>query len=198
MIGITQEKLPQEQLYQPPPQGTWTYADYARLPDNGMRYEVIKGELYTSPAPRAIHQEMISHIALEIGLFLRQHKVGKIYFAPIEVVMGNAAAPVQPNIIFIRQERLAIVQDNIEGVPDLIVEVLSPGSIGHDRRRKFSLYAEVGVPEYWLADPDECLVEVYVLRGQAYALLGQFVGEDSIHSEVLPDLHLPVHTICPA
>lgn len=198
MIAITQEKPRQEQSYHPPPQGGWTYADYARLPDNGMRYEVIKGELYMSPAPRAIHQEMIAHIALEMGLFLRQHKVGKIYFAPIDVVMGAAAAPVQPDIIFIRQERLAIVRDKIEGVPDLIVEVLSPGSMGHDRRRKFTLYAEVGVPEYWLADPDECLVEVYVLRGQAYALLGQFVGEDIIHSEVLPDLRIPIHNICPA
>lgn len=181
----------------PPQQGDWTYEDYARLPDNGMRYEVIAGELFMSPAPRPVHQEMILNLASEMHFFLKKAKKGKVFVSPIDVVVGDLATPVQPDIVFVRQERLAIVGDRIEGAPDLVVEVISPGSRIQDRRRKFILYAQVGVPEYWLADPDECLVEVYVLRGQAYALLGQFVGEDVIQSEVLPDLQIPIGQICP-
>lgn len=181
----------------PPQQGDWTYEDYARLPDNGMRYEVIEGELFMSPAPRPVHQEMILNLASEMHFFLKKAKKGKVFVSPIDVVVGDLATPVQPDIVFVRQERLAIVGDRIEGAPDLVVEVISPGSRIQDRRRKFILYAQVGVPEYWLADPDECLVEVYVLRGQAYALLGQFVGEDVIQSEVLPDLQIPISRICP-
>jgi Uma2 family endonuclease len=163
-----------------------------------MRYEVVKGELFMSPTPRAIHQEMIVNLVFELHFFLKKKQHGKVLVAPLDVILGDLATPVQPDIIFIRQERLSIVRDKIEGVPDIVIEVLSPGSVGHDRRRKFALYAEAGVPEYWLADPDECLVEVYVLRGQAYAILGQFVGEDAIQSEVLPDLHFSINSICPA
>ncbi len=197
MTVTTREQLPQTKLNHPPQQGAWTYADYARLPDNGMRYEVIEGELFMSPAPRPVHQEMILNLASEMHFFLKKAKKGKVFVSPIDVVMGDLATPVQPDIVFIRQERLAMVGDRIEGVPDLLVEVLSPGSRVMDRREKFELYAQVGVAEYWLVDPDECLVEVYVLRGQAYALLGQFVGEDVIQSEVLPDLQIPIGQICP-
>lgn len=149
------------------------------------------------PAPRAVHQEVIANLSIELGLFLRQHKLGKFYPAPIDVVMGDSATPVQPDVVFIRQENLGIVKDKIEGVPDLLVEVLSPGSRVMDRRKKFELYARVGVAEYWLVDPDECLVEVYVLRGRAYALLGQFAAEDTVQSELLPDLQIPIANICP-
>lgn len=197
MTATTREQSPKTKLNQPPPQGAWTYADYARLPDNGMRYEVIEGELFMSPAPRAIHQEMIINLVIELGLYLRTHKLGKIYTAPVDVMMGDLATPVQPDILFIRRERLQIVSDRVEGVPDFIIEVLSPGNSWVDKRKKFELYAQNGVSEYWIADPDECLVEVYVLRGQAYALLGQFVGEDVIQSEVLPDLQIPISHICP-
>lgn len=196
-VTATRTQPTQTKITRPPQQGDWTYEDYARLPDNGMRYEVIAGELFMVPAPRAVHQEVIANLSIELGLFLRQHKLGKFYPAPIDVVMGDSATPVQPDVVFIRQENLGIVKDKIEGVPDLLVEVLSPGSRVMDRRTKFELYARAGVAEYWLVDPDECLVEVYVLRGRAYALLGQFAAEDTVQSELLPDMQIPVANICP-
>lgn len=196
-VAATRTKPTRTKTIRPPQQGDWTYEDYAQLPDNGMRYEVIAGELFMAPAPRAIHQEAALNLASELLFFLKEHKLGKVYIAPIDVVMGDLATPVQPDVVFIRQENLGIVKDKIEGVPDLLVEVLSPGSRVMDRRQKFDLYARVGVAEYWLVDPDECLVEVYVLRGRAYALLGQFVAEDTVQSELLPDLQIPVANICP-
>ena len=93
---------------------------------------------------------------------------------------------------------LQMVKDNlIEGVPDLIVEVLSPGNPGHDRQTKFQLYARAGVREYWLVDPDARVIEINVLRGQAYAPTGRFGSDEQIRSEVLPDFGVRVADICP-
>jgi Uma2 family endonuclease len=99
--------------------------------------------------------------------------------------------------LFIAKGRLDIVGEaRIEGVPDLIVEVLSPGNEAHDRRLKFELYAQSGVGEYWMVDVETCAIEIYVLRGQAYALLGRFGRGDTTRSEVLRGLAIPVADVC--
>jgi Uma2 family endonuclease len=182
----------------PPPQGRWTYDDYAQLPDNGLRYEVIKGELYMSPAPSPDHQRASFDIAFAINQFVKQHNLGQIFHAPLDVILPGRATPVQPDILFISHQRREIIKEKfIEGAPDLIVEVISPGNPAHDRRVKFHLYAEAGVPEYWLVDPIACTIEIYVLRGQAYAPLGPFNAGDIAYSEQLPEFTLPVKEICP-
>ena len=181
----------------PPQQGQWTYADYARLPDNGFRYEVIRGELYMSPAPSTRHQAVVTTLVLELYHFVRQHKLGKVFTSPIDVVISELATPVQPDLIFISLERLDIVKKQVvEGAPDLVVEVLSPGTVQYDRQTKFYAYAEAGVTEYWLVDPDTCAIDIYVLRGQAYALLGTFGPDDQTQSEVLSDFTVAVSDIC--
>lgn len=86
----------------------------------------------------------------------------------------------------------------IEGVPDLIVEVISPGNPTLDRTIKFQAYARAGVREYWLVDCEAQTIEVYVLRGRAYAPLGSFGSDDVVHSEVLADLEVPVIQIYPS
>jgi Uma2 family endonuclease len=184
--------------YWPPPQGQWTYPDYRRLPDNGMRYEIIRGELFMSPAPRPKHQEVSLNLALAMHQFVKEHGLGKVYSAPIDLILPDLANPVQPDLLFIRQERLAMVKENfIEGAPDLIVEVLSPSNPDLDRRIKFQIYAQAGVAEYWLVDPEHRQIEVYVLRGQAYALAGTFGPEQQLRSEVLAAFAGPVGEICP-
>ncbi len=182
--------------YWPPPQGAWTYEDYARLPDNGMRYEVIGGNLYMSPAPRPKHQQTIVALLRHLLAYLQQHPLGEILISPIDLNLPDLANPVQPDLLFIRNENLDIIKEKfIEGVPDLIVEVLSPGNPDLDRRTKFQVYAAAGVREYWLLDPEVETVEVYVLRGQAYALAGNFSGTAAIRSEVLADFSLLVSEI---
>lgn len=183
----------------PPLQGEWTYDDYAQLPNNGMRYEVIKGELYMSPAPSPRHQRIIAKLFGLLWEYLGKHPVGEAIFAPVDVMLLDVSGIVQPDLLFIANERLDIVQETlIEGVPDLIVEVLSPGNPTHDRRVKFELYAQVGVREYWMIDPDARTVEIYVLRGQAYAPLGSFGAGEQTYSEVLEGFAVDVEKICPA
>lgn len=181
--------------YWPPSQGAWTYDDYARLPENGFRYEVIQGGLYMSPAPRPRHQRAAFRLAYLLEACLESTPVGAIYLAPIDVILPDLADPVQPDLIFIAAERLDIVSDTrIEAPPDMIAEVLSPGTARRDRMLKFETYARAGVREYWIIDPapDARTVEIYVLRGDAYALAGTFRPGDVTASEVLPECGLKV------
>lgn len=181
----------------PPKQGNWNYDAYTQLPDNGMRYEVIGGELFMSPAPRPKHQITSYELGFSFGVFVKQHKLGRILTAPIDVRLPDLADPVQPDILFIRKDNLSIIKDQfIEGIPDLTVEIFSPGSKGYDSRKKFELYAQAGVKEYWMVDPDACTVDIYVLRGEAYALLGHFTAADEAYSEVLDGFSVPVREIC--
>jgi Uma2 family endonuclease len=201
MAVETKSKLTSQEVeshYWPPPQGKWTYEDYTRLPDNGMRYEVIQGELYMSPAPSPKHQRIIAALYGYLWEYLKNQPVGEAFFAPIDVKLPNLATPVQPDLLFIANEQLSIVKEKfIEGVPDLVVEVISPTSATHDRTTKFSIYAMAGVREYWIVDPDARTIEINVLRGQAYAPLGNFGPEDQTRSEVLTDFSVQVGEVCP-
>jgi Uma2 family endonuclease len=109
------------------------------------------------------------------------------------------ATPVQPDIIFITTDRLDIVtKKRIEGVPDLVIEILSPGSVRYDRHTKYDLYAEAGVKEYWIIDSANCTADVFVLRGRVYVPFGHFTRDGVIQSELLPDLRILLADICPA
>jgi Uma2 family endonuclease len=201
MAVRTQTKLGGQEIearYWPPPQGEWTYEDYTRLPDNGMRYEVIKGALYMSPAPSPDHQRVVVALIRYLSAYLQQHPAGEIFIAPIDVKLPSLTSPVQPDLLFIANERSAIVKEKfIEGVPDLIIEVLSPTNPEHDRTTKFSAYALAGVREYWIVDPEARTIEINVLRGQAYAPLGNFGADEQTRSEVLPDFSVRVSEVCP-
>ena len=181
----------------PPPQGEWTYDDYARLPDNGMRYEVIEGDLYMSPAPRPRHQRAVGRLYTKLANYLESRSLGEALMSPIDVRFPDVADPVQPDIVFIPADRADMVADKwIEGVPDLLIEVLSPSNPGHDRRIKFGAYARAGVREYWIVDPDARTIEVNVLRGKAFALLASFAAADEVRSEVLPGFGVTVGDVC--
>ena len=152
-----------------------------------------------SPAPSPKHQRVIAKLFGLLWEYLQEHPIGEAIFAPIDVKMPDVAGVVQPDLLFITSDRLDIVQETlIEGAPDLIVEVLSPGNPLHDRRVKFELYAQAGVREYWMIDPDACTVEIYVLRGHAYAPLGNFGTDQQTRSEVLEGFTVDVEKIYPA
>jgi len=187
--------------YLPPLSGEWTYEDYARLPDNGFRYEVIRGALYMSPAPRPDHQRAAFNLAYHIRTFLEANPVGEVLIAPIDVVLPGLATPVQPDLVFVSADRSEIVsRQRVEAPPDMIVEVSSPGTVERDRRIKFEVYAAAGVREYWIVDPTpaSCSIEVYVLRDEANALLGQFGPDDTVRSEVLRGFGVRAGDVCPA
>ncbi len=181
----------------PPPPKEWTYADYARLPNDRWRYEIIKGELRMSPAPRTRHQKVGLHLKLSLGQFVNSHNLGEVYDAPTDVILSDLATPVQPDILFVAQERLEIVQEQfIAGPPDLIIEILSPSNWLDDRRDKYEVYEAAGVREYWIVDPDNCTVEVFVLREERYAQVARYTSDDVVHADVVAGFKVAVSDFC--
>ncbi|HRQ37994.1 MAG TPA: Uma2 family endonuclease [Chloroflexota bacterium] len=181
-----------------PAQGNWTYDDYLRLPDDGRRYEIIKGVLYVTNAPAYDHQYAVSQIFFALMQFVKANLLGTILPAPFEIHLPGIARPVLPDIVFIGAARS--LPDNarfFEGAPDLIVEVLSPSTIRIDQSVKLDAYEQAGVPEYWLADPKTRTVTIYALPvgGQEYVLHGRFGPDETLTSPQLAGLELPVASL---
>lgn len=179
-----------------PQQGEWTYEDYLNLPEDGRRYEIIEGVLYVTNAPDIDHQFAVYELARQLANFVIQNKLGMVIGAPFEVHLARRTRPVQPDVLFIKAENWpASGAKFFAGVPDLVVEVLSRSTLLIDRNVKMTAYEQSGVPEYWIVDPKSRSVEVYTLSGQEYALLGQFIGEELVQSNVLPGLQLVTHSL---
>lgn len=141
----------------------WTYAEFARLPDDGKRYEVIAGELCVTPSPDRSHQKVSSRLNALFLAFCEEQGVGDAY-AAFDVIFGEGDY-VEPDLVFVRAERVDdVIRDRgIAGTPDLIVEILSDSTEGRDRGIKRERYAAYGVPEYWIIDIDAKHIEVYRL-----------------------------------
>lgn len=189
-------KLATETAEEWPAQGEWTYDDYRRLPDDGWRYEVIRGRLNMSPAPRPKHQRSARGLFRALDSFVERFELGEVFFAPIDVNLPELTAPVQPDLLFIRQDRLDIVkEDCIAGPPDLIVEILSPSNWMLDRRDKFEVYAAAGVGEYWVVDSDSRTIEVFVLEEGSYRMLDSRGPGESIGSRTLAGLEVKIDDV---
>ena len=176
-----------------PEQGKWTYDDWARLPDDGTRYEVIDGELYMTPPPSVSHQFTIANLLDAMSTFVRTRQLGFVLPLPIGVRLPNQPVPLEPDIIFVSAARKAIIgKEYIEGVPDLIVEILSPGNWMYDRHDKFRLYQTSGVPEYWIVDYRAKTVEVFVLEEGEFTLIGKWGVEETASSRGVSSLRMSV------
>jgi len=174
-----------------PAQGQWTYDDYLRLPDDGRRYEIIEGVLYVTNAPSFDHQFAVAELLGELRNFVKEHNLGVVLTAPFEVHLSETARPVQPDIIFIKADKQPTAGTQVfAGVPDLIVEVLSPSSIRTDRHVKFDAYEQAGVSEYWLVNPKTRSVEIHTLSGGEYALLGEFTADETLESKLLAGISI--------
>jgi Uma2 family endonuclease len=180
----------------PPEQGEWTYEDWLKLPDDGYRYEVIDGVLYMSPPPLIRHQRNSIRLVEIFLAFLKLHPLGELLYAPVGVRLPNQPVPLQPDIVFVRAERLDIIQEHyIEGIPDLLVEILSPSNWLYDRREKMQVYQGAGVPEYWIVDPRAQIIEIYVLEQGVYQLAGQYGRGEVALSRLLPGFEVSVEAI---
>ena len=167
-----------------------TYDDLLDTPDDGNRYEIIGGELVVSPAPTPKHQLVLYRISRVVGDIVERDTLGQVFFAPLDVRF-HPHDIVEPDLLFIRRERLHLIQSKlVEGAPDLVVEVLSPSSRTRDRVRKMALYAGSGVEEYWIADPDHKTLTVYALVNGTYQPVEAI--NDVVSSTVLPGLHVEI------
>lgn len=185
-------------LRQWPAPGGWTYQDYRDLPDDGYRYEVIWGELFMTPAPSTGHQLISRNLGFMIWDYVRTHDLGEVLFAPVDLVIEPGATPVQPDILFIAKEHLDIITEkNVYGVPDILIEILSPSNPEHDQERKFKLYEQAGVPEYWMVDPETHTMEIFTLSQGVYSLLGRCRAGEKTISSVLEGFSVAVDEVMP-
>ncbi len=166
----------------------WTYEDYLKLEDD-KRYEIIEGELLMAPAPTPYHQAVSRNIEFAMWNYVKKKKLGVVYHAPIDVVLDKHNV-FQPDIVFISKERKEIVKEKaIKGVPDLVVEIISPSSLGRDTVLKRNVYERKGVKEFWLVYPDMKCIEVLVLNKEGkYELYDEGCfkeGKSSVSSKVI-------------
>ena len=168
----------------------FTYEDYLRLPDDGRRWEIIRGELLMAPSPIVVHQRILRNLGWVLVAYVEDRGIGEILYAPMDVVLSQTDV-VEPDILYISRERNRIIlEKNIWGAPDLIVEILSSSTKARDRKAKWALYAEYGVREYWIVDPEARTVEVSALEEDEYRLYAQYEGEDVLTSPMFPDLEI--------
>ncbi|MDX1396846.1 MAG: Uma2 family endonuclease [Gemmatimonadota bacterium] len=144
----------------PLPQITWD--DVQQLPEDGNRYEAIEGALYMTPAPSVRHQTISQRLNLELVRLLAEPGHGRVWVAPLGVRFPATGEGVQPDILFVSNERRGIVApDELKGAPDLVVEILSPSTAARDRDLKRRLYERQGVAEYWIVDTEGGAVDVW-------------------------------------
>src|SRR6185295_8477581 len=138
-----------------------TYDDYARLPADRRRHEVIDGEHYVTPAPFTPHQRLVVKLVLRLAGFVEEHGLGEVLTAPHDVVLSIHDI-VQPDLLFISNERAGILTEkNTQGAPDLVVEILSESTRRLDEEIKLDLYDRHGVLEYWMVNPLRKAIRVY-------------------------------------
>ena len=139
-----------------------TYDDFLLFPDDGQRHEVIDGEHYVTPSPNMKHQAVSGNLHFLIRSWLEQHPVGRIFYAPFDVVFTNFDV-VEPDLLYLSHERASqfLTEKHVTGAPDLVVEIGSPGTKKRDETVKRRLYERGGVPEYWVVDPVGELIRVY-------------------------------------
>jgi Uma2 family endonuclease len=137
----------------PAPQ-RWTYDAFARLPQDGNRYEVIAGELYVTPAPKPRHQRIVRNVLVALDRHVTEHRLGWVFPGPIDVLFAEGDY-LEPDLVFVRRGRRTVVSERgIEAAPDLVVEVLSASTARRDRELKRDRCLHFGVPEYWIVDAD--------------------------------------------
>ena len=167
----------------------FTYEDYLLTPDD-RRYELVDGDLFLTPAPTPTHQQIAGELFARLREFVEAQRLGRVVIAPCDVVLSHYDV-VQPDVFFIRSERLSIIgEKNIQGAPDLVIEVLSPSTEERDREMKAKLYARNGVRELWIVDPAAKTIELYAGSGAAFGRVALFTVADTVRSAVLPGLEI--------
>jgi Uma2 family endonuclease len=166
------------------------YEDYARIPPDRNRYELLDGDLCVTPAPSPLHQRVSKRLQRLLEAYFEARGLGEVFSAPIDLILTNQDV-VQPDIVVVTNPAQVSARA-IEGPPALVVEVLSPSTRDHDRTAKARRYAALGIAHYWLVDPDSSRVECYRAQAGAYVLVVEGHGEASLAHPDWPDLSLPL------
>ncbi len=162
--------------------------------EEGYIYELINGIIMRRASPHAEHQNAVGNIFAIMRAFVLEKQLGKCYVAPLDVIFDDYDL-IQPDVMFISKERLGIVSKFIDGAPELVVEVLSKGSIKMDRNDKMKAYRQNGVAEYWIVDYQKKTVEVYALIKGDYDMVSFADETGDIESVLLQGLKINLATI---
>jgi len=180
---------------QGPEQGQWTYEDYAAIPDDGKRYEVVNGVLFMSPSPDQQHQDTVGAIFAYLWNHINLGMLGRVYIAPFDVELTSHTI-CQPDVLVILNANMSKISGKrIMGAPDLVIEVASPSTARYDRREKLDAYARSGVTEYWIAEPTSCTIEILTIEVGIYHSHGIFEGKMPLSSKVIPDFPILVEQL---
>lgn len=163
-----------------------TVDEYLAGPETMRPMELVHGVVREPPAPFGVHQSLVTFLTVKLYAHVSERRTGRVFVSPIDVVLDREQALiVQPDIVYIAQERLGIIDGCVWGAPDLVVEVLSSGTAHRDRTTKVNWYDEYGVRECWLVDPTGNTVDV--LRFGPARRCRRFTGDARVESDVLPE-----------
>ena len=167
-----------------------TYQDYCRIPEDGQHHEILDGEHCVSPAPSTDHQSVLLRLGSQLYTQVESKGLGRVFIAPTDLHLSDVDI-VQPDLMVILESNLHIITPTkVKGIPDLVIEILSPSTASHDREAKKERYRIAGVPEYWIVDPDEHVVEQYLLEGDAYRLAG--LRDNEVSLAILQDVRIDI------
>ncbi len=167
-----------------------TCRDWLEFPETGYFYEIIDGELFVTPAPSIEHQRLSRDLQFRLLEHLRHAGAGEILNAPVGVKLRDDVV-LEPDLLIIKRDSAARISEQlIDGAPDVVIEILSPGSARRDLGIKRSAYEAAGVTEYWIVDPESESIEVLVLDRGSYARHGLFRRGDALTSPGLPSFSL--------
>ena len=174
-----------------------TYDEFQTLPrDGSKRFELIEGEVFMTPSPNTKHQRAVAKLLRLLADYVEKQDLGEVFIAPYDVVFSNWTA-LEPDLLFIRKDRASIVTDaNVQGAPDLVIEILSPRNKAYDRETKMRAYEKAGVPEIWYFDPEEDKAEILNLKADGrYVVTAKLSGDATIVSKTLPGLSLTMREV---
>ena len=171
-----------------------TYADYLET-SGEERYELLDGELVMAPAPLLYHQFILRKLLNAISVYVDEYNLGELFCSPTDVVLSETDV-VQPDILFVSRRRGQILKpERVHGAPDLVVEILSPSTAELDRTTKLELYAQHGVEEYWIVDPDAKTIMVMVRREERFEVKGIYGKGHILESPTLEGFTVQVEVL---
>lgn len=172
-----------------------TYADYARLtpPDSG-NYELHNGKIIFMPTPTGYHQQISMRLSIKMGSYILQKQLGQLLAAPMDTIFSEHDT-LQPDLLFVAQERAHIIKKQVEGVPDFIIEIVSPGNTQKEMSYKKYVYETSGVREYWLIHPEKQTVMQYENIENELVRLNVLNIDDLLQSKVVEGFEIKVREI---
>jgi len=175
-----------------------TYDDFVLFPDDGQRHELIDGEHYVTPSPIDKHQRIVGNFYFLIRSWLERNRVGEIFLSPFDVVFTRYDV-VEPDLLYLSHARAreVLTAANVQGAPDLVIEIGSPSTRKRDKTIKKRLYEREGVSEYWIVDPDLDVIRVYRRTGESFARAVELSSEagDTLTTPLLDGLELRVEDV---